>query len=167
MKPRLGVLSIPSRGMNLSEELNQLKIDIALIKKDIRQIERFFNKVDETVDAMSGIAKDLAVQEQKNVNANQKIKFLDAKIDENTKSQLESRLVLADQLDDTRIEFRDALAKVSSVDEDGINEVFEKIQSLEDRVVDLERARWYGMGVAGTIIFVLGIISLDFLPFNG
>ena len=167
MKPRLGVLSIPSRGMNLAEELNQLKIDIALIKKDIRQIERFFNKVDETVDAMSGIAKDLAVQEQKNVNANQKIKFLDAKIDENTKSQLEARLVLADQLDDTRIEFRDALAKVSSVDEDGINEVFEKIQSLEARVVDLERARWYGMGFAGTIIFILGIISLDVLPFNG
>ena len=44
-------------------EVNSLKTDIALIQKDVKQIENVFQKVDTAVSQMADIYKSLAVQE--------------------------------------------------------------------------------------------------------
>ena len=41
-------------------EINSLKTDIALIQKDVKQIERVFTKVDNAVGQMSEILKPLS-----------------------------------------------------------------------------------------------------------
>jgi uncharacterized protein Yka (UPF0111/DUF47 family) len=48
----------------MSDDLQHVKTDIALIKKDIQSIGKFFDKVDDAVDGMADIAKSLAVQQQ-------------------------------------------------------------------------------------------------------
>ena len=57
----------------MPDELNVVKTDVALIKKDIKQIGRFFDRVDNAVDAMAGIQKSLAVQHQIITNFNDKL----------------------------------------------------------------------------------------------
>ena len=62
----------------MAEEINDLKIDIAIIKKDIKTIERFFNKVDNVVDDISDISKMIAVQQQLIQNFQEKISYTDS-----------------------------------------------------------------------------------------
>jgi hypothetical protein len=45
-----------------NDDINILKTDIALIQKDVKQIERIFKKVDDAVCQMSEILKIAAVQ---------------------------------------------------------------------------------------------------------
>jgi hypothetical protein len=54
-------------------EVNVLKTDVALIKKDIKQIERVFNKVDHAVGDMAELHKIAAVQEKILENAERRI----------------------------------------------------------------------------------------------
>ena len=162
----------------MSDELNQLKLDIALIKKDIHQIERFFRKIDETVQSMSDIAKDLAVQEQINVTANQKLEFLDKKIEEHTRIDIEARLALKEDLEETKDEFRREIKEVKEKESDRTDEVLEKIDLLmkhvddkidkiDQRVGELEKVKWYAMGALGAVLFIIAELSFDFLNFMG
>jgi len=48
----------------VSDELNSVKTDIALIKNDVKQIERFFDKVDEAMEQMVSLAQDIAVKQE-------------------------------------------------------------------------------------------------------
>lgn len=160
----------------MSDELNQLKIDIALIKKDIKQIERFFTKIDEAVNTMAMIAKNIAVQEEVVRAAEQKLQFLEKKIEEHTKMDLEGRLALKEQLDETRVEFRDEIAALREsarqVSEDRTDEVLEKldqvastitkkVDEIEGRVRTLENLRWYVAGIAAVVVILVTKISFD------
>lgn len=158
----------------MSEELNQLKVDIALIKKDIKSIEKFFNKMDAAVDTMSGIAKDLAIQETIVKATEQKLQFLDKKIEDHTKVDLEGRMTLKEKIEDVRAEMKTDLQyyeEKNKNNSDGrdddiiekINELTNKIDNkltdYDKRIRSLEYMKWYIYGMGVVIIFIATQIS--------
>jgi hypothetical protein len=86
--------------LSQQEENSDIKIDVALIKKDIKQIERFFGKVDSAVDGMADITQSLAVQHQIVKNFQEKLNFFDEKLEVSSRHNLEGRLALKEELDD-------------------------------------------------------------------
>ena len=86
----------------MPDELNIVKTDVALIKKDIQQIGRFFDKVDNAVDAMAGIQKALAVQNQIIMNFNDKLEQQAEAIEENKRLDKERSAVLGDRMETYR-----------------------------------------------------------------
>lgn len=88
------------------KEFSDVKVDIALIKKDVKQIEKFFEKVDVAVEGMAEISKSVAVQQQIIENFQQKLQSFNDKIDNNTRAGIEGRLALKDELDEHKENFR-------------------------------------------------------------
>lgn len=165
----------------MSDELNDLKIDIALIKKDIRQIERFFNKIDDIVETVKDIIRDAAVQEQLNKSIEEKLSFLERKIEEHTRIDVEARMALKEDIDETRDEFTRELketTKTISKTDDRTDEILdkmdkmmdrfdEKVDKINDRVAELEKMRWWAMGAVAVIIFLITLGSFDLMQFLG
>jgi len=159
----------------MDQELNDLKVDIAIIKKDIKQIERFFDKVDHVIDEMAEVTKMLAVQQQLIANFDSKLSYTDQRLADAKKESLEGRLALKEQLDDFKQEFIDDMAdRVDIAHKDHENLSMElklwnekrhtqiiasldKVSDeIESRVRKLEQTKWYALGVIGVIVFVFG-----------
>lgn len=167
----------------MDQEQNDLKVDIAIIKKDIKQIERFFDKVDHVIDEMSEVTKMLAVQQQLIANFDSKLNYTDQKLEEAKRQSFEGRLALKEQLDEFKQEFvEDMSDRVDMAHKDHENLAmelklwnekrhtqiiasFDKVSDeIESRVRKLEQSKWYALGVIGVFVFFLGtgteIISL-------
>jgi hypothetical protein len=155
------------------QEINDLKVDLAMIQKDIKQIEKFFDKVDAVVDEMSDIAKAIAVQQQLLANFEQKIEY-------NERINLEGRLALNEKLEDFRQDFVDDMSNrmVNAVKEHEnlanqvklwnekrhtqiIAEITRVSDEIEQRVRKLEQSKWYAMGVIGVAAFIASMIGLQ------
>ena len=68
-------------------EVNTLKTDVALIKKDIRQIERVFDKVDGAISDMSELHTIAAVQEAILESAERRLTMLEENIAKQTEEE--------------------------------------------------------------------------------
>jgi chromosome segregation ATPase len=93
----------------VSDELNHVKTDIALIKNDIKQIERFFDKVDEAMEQMVSISQDIAVQQNVLETFEGKLNTLEDKIDTQARINVESRFAFKEELDDHKYRFKEAM----------------------------------------------------------
>ena len=93
----------------MSDDLNHVKTDIALIKKDIQSIGKFFDKVDEAVDGMADIAKSLAVQQQIMENFQTKIEYMDERLADQRRMNMEARLAMKEELDEYKQAFKDEM----------------------------------------------------------
>jgi chromosome segregation ATPase len=93
----------------VSDELNHVKTDIALIKNDIKQIERFFDKVDEAMEQMVSISQDIAVQQNVLETFEGKLNTLENKIDTQARINVESRFAFKEELDDHKYRFKEAM----------------------------------------------------------
>lgn len=169
----------------MADELNQLKVDLALIKKDVKQIEKFFDKVDESVNTMSEISKQLAVQHQVTQNfydkidfINNKIEDLDQIVDEHRKEDVERTRVLGQRLEQYRTSSRgdhERLANDNSEErirrhKEIMNEIREmneqltsKLNKQGERISKLENWKYYTMGIAAILVFV--VTKFDFASF--
>lgn len=162
----------------MAEEINDLKIDIAIIKKDIKTIERFFNKVDNVVDDISDISKMIAVQQQLIQNFQEKISFTDLNLEEAKRQSIEGRMALRESLDEFKNDFaEDMQTRVSNAHKDHenlamelklwnekrhtqIQESIDKvIQTHELRIRKLEQLKWYITGFAAMGMFLIGMGS--------
>jgi len=99
----------------VSDELNHVKTDIALIKNDIKQIERFFDKVDEAMDQMVNISQDIAVQQNVLETFESKLNTVENKIDTQARINVESRFAFKEELDEHKYRFKEAMT-------DGMNQ---------------------------------------------
>jgi rubrerythrin len=141
---------------------NSIETDIALIKKDISQIEKVFKKVDDAISQMSEILRDLAVQE--NVLEN----------NEKRLGTLEQKLILHSEEEKTmREEFRQEIKKIKQGNDEALEkrhlEIVTKITAMHEdlnskldkqdkRIQSLENWRWYLLGAAaviGAVIFTI------------
>ena len=162
----------------MAEEINNLKIDIAIIKKDIKTIERFFNKVDNVIDDISDISKMIAVQQQLIENFEQKISYTDSNLEEAKRQSVEGRLALRDSLNEFKDEFaEDMQSRVTAAHKDHENLAYElklwnekrhtQIQESIDKVISqqevrirkLEQLKWYVTGFAAMGMFLFGMGS--------
>jgi chromosome segregation ATPase len=94
----------------VSDELNHVKTDIALIKNDIKQIERFFDKVDEAMEQMVSISQDIAVQQNVLETFESKLNTVENKIDTQARINVESRFAFKEELDEHKYRFKEAMS---------------------------------------------------------
>lgn len=175
--------------MSQQEENSDVKIDVALIKKDIKQIERFFGKVDNAVDGMADITQSLAVQHQIVKNFQEKLAFFDEKLEVSSRHNLEGRLALKEELDDHKETFKEAmLASMEVAKEQHVNiavqtrkenderharlrdaieniakDVGEKLADQEGRLRGIENLKWWLLGAIAIGSFVAHNFDLSLI----
>lgn len=164
----------------MPDELNAVKTDVALIKKDIQQIGRFFDKVDNAVEAMSGIQKALAVQNQIIMNFNDKLEQQAEAIEENKRLDKERSAVLGDRMETYRKSSKEDHQRIHDQNqahrkernEEIIKElrhidskVDKRLTVIETKLATVERWKYYMMGISAAIIFIIS--KLDITSFIG
>jgi chromosome segregation ATPase len=161
----------------VSDELNHVKTDIALIKNDIKQIERFFDKVDEAMEQMVSISQDIAVQQNVLETFEGKLNTLEDKIDTQARINVESRFAFKEELDDHKYRFKEAMtdgmsqAQIAHQDYNlkqrewmeersertltAINtltkELNMKLDDQDKRIRNLENLKWWLLGAVAVV----------------
>ena len=143
-------------------EMNSLKTDIALIQKDVKQIERVFQKVDNAVERMAEIHKALAVQENILENNEKRISIVEDKLIKYNEDEIEFRKELSNKLEDMRTSDRlerekrhkELLESIEKMNKG----VSEKLDKQDKRISALENWRWYMVGIGFVIIFIINKI---------
>ena len=164
----------------MPDELNAVKTDVALIKKDIQQIGRFFDKVDNAVDAMAGIQKALAVQNQIIMNFNDKLEQQAEAIEENKRLDKERSAVLGDRMEVYRKSSKEDHQRIHDQNqahrkernEEIIKElrhidskVDKRLTVIETKLAAVEMWKYYMMGISAAVIFIIS--NLDIASFIG
>lgn len=172
----------------MSDELNHVKTDIALIKNDIKQIERFFDKVDEAMEQMVSIAQDIAVQQKVLETFDQKLEAVENKIDSQARMNVETRFAFKEELDDHKYRFKEAMTDGMKSAQDAhqdynikqrewmeeksertltaINtltkELNMKIEEQDKRIRALENLKWWLLG-AVAVATAVGNMIIDMI----
>lgn len=142
-----------------TEITNLLRTEVALIKKDIKQIERMFNKIDSAVDTISKLHKISAVQDTILENTERRIKTLEDNYVKHAEEELIFRKDLNKSLNEMKEdaqkqrerrhkEILDTLQKMSS----SLNK---KLEVQDSRIRALENWRWWILGVSAALVFIL------------
>jgi len=151
-------------------EKTNLETDIAVIKTDIKAINKFFGRVESSLDLMSVLQQQVAVQAET-------LKFQGTKLEDieevctSYKKEESVRLnVLSDRLEEYRRMARDDHQKLSEAAAEkrvaNNNEILERLDKMErslheritqqtKRINALENWRYYMMGISAVLIFLL------------
>ena len=164
----------------MPEDLNAMKTDVALIKKDIKQIGRFFDRVDSAVDAMAGIEQALAVQHQIITNFNDKLDTVESRVEENKRLDEQRSAVLGDRMELYRVSSKEDHQRIHDQNqahrkernEEIIKElkhidskVDKRLVVIETKLAAVERWKYYMMGISAAVIFIIS--KLDLKSFIG
>ena len=154
----------------MSDQDINLKTDVALIKKDIKQIERFFNKFDSALETMSDMSQKVAVQGEILKNTAEKLSDIEERMDEHKKEDISRANLISDRLEEYRKSSRadhERLAHASQQNREERNaeimvqlskmngSLEKRLTQLDDRIKMLEQWKWYIMGLGGVLIFIL------------
>jgi len=148
---------------------SDLKTDIALIKKDIKQIENFFSKVEGSMEKLIDVSKMTAVQEEVLKIATEKLDDLEERIETHRKED-EARVVeMSKKLEEYRESSRrdhKQLAEHNAKQRLKHDEaILEKVEALSielssklddhgSRLRSLEHWKYYLMGLGGAVAFL-------------
>jgi phosphoenolpyruvate carboxylase len=158
----------------LSKEQTNWETDIRLIQSDIKQINKFFGKVEKSIDQMSELSKNVAVQSEILDFTKEKLEDVE-KLCEETKRTDELRMnVLSDRLEEYRRSAREdhqKLADHNAQKRTTTNkEILDRLDAMEHslhmrinaeskRVNVLENWRYYIMGVGGILLLLVARIN--------
>jgi DNA repair exonuclease SbcCD ATPase subunit len=139
-------------------EISSLKTDIALIQKDVKQIERVFTKVDNAVEQMSEILKTIAVQENILENNEKRVTSLEETIKKRNDEEEQFRKEFARKLDDMKEtsqkererHHRELLESIENLNKS----VNDKLDNQDKRIRSLENWRWYLLGIGAVLLFI-------------
>ena len=140
-------------------EINTIKTDVALIKRDITQISQVYKKVDDTLEQMSEITKTIAVQEKILENDGRRISLLEESIVKHNEDQVELRKEHSKRLEEMTSksdadrekrhkEMIEAFEKMSSA-------VNQRLEDQDKRIATLENWKWYVAGVVAVIVIIV------------
>ena len=158
----------------MSTEKDNWETDIRLIQSDIKQINKFFGKVEKSIDSMSELSKNVAVQSEI-------LDFTKAKLEdverlcEDTRRTDEMRMtVLSDRLEEYRRSAREdhqKLADHNATKRTSSNkEILDKLNAIETglhqrineqnkKIGALENWRYYMMGVGAVLMFLMAKLN--------
>ena len=154
----------------MQEELTEMKTDIALIKADVKNIQKFFTKVEASLDMMSDLSKKVAVQDEVLKNTIDKLEDLDTIVDEHRAEDVQRAQRMMERLDDYRSQaYQDhqrladhTAAKRETHNRMIIDEIREmkesmlaKFEEQDAQIQDLQRWKYYAMGAVGLAVFVM------------
>lgn len=146
----------------MTQQENDMYTDVALIKRDIQQIEKIVNKVDGALDQMTEISKILAVQEKILENNEKRMDAIEDKFVKYSESELEHKKELNQHLEDikeqSQIERERRHKEVMASIEKMSNSLNAKLETQDKRISALENWRWYIAGGIGVFIFIAKFI---------
>lgn len=171
MGPLTSIKCVYERYKKMTDnEVNTLKTDVALIKKDIRQIEKVFEKVDHAVGDMAELHKIAAVQETILENAERRIENLEEAFIKHTEEGLAYRKELNKTLTDMKEEAQKQRERRHKEVLESIENMHAAVSSKLDvqdkRIRALENWRWWILGASAGLIFVFTRIE-SILAFFG
>ena len=148
-------------------EINSLKTDVALIQKDVKQIERVFKKVDDAVGHMSEILKTMAVQDMVLENTERRVFSIEEGFKKNNSEEETFRKELNLKIEDMKEtanrdrdrRHRELLDSIENLNRN----MGEKLDKQDKRIQTLENWRWYVLGIGLVIIFILNKIPVTTL----
>jgi predicted P-loop ATPase/GTPase len=148
---------------------DDINTDIALIKKDIKQIEKFFGRVESSMESLVDVSKMTAVQEEVLRIAGERLDDLEDRIESHRKED-ESRVVAVHKkLDEYRDSSREdhkrlaehtaknrtkhdtvVIEKIDNV----AKEVTKTLDEHGERLRTLENWKYYMMGLGAAVAFI-------------
>lgn len=152
-----------------AQDENNLKTDVALIKKDIKQIERFFSKFDAALETMADMSRKVAVQGEILKNTAEKLEDLEERIQEHKKEDIARAAMISERLEEYRKSSHDDHARLAADsaanrkmrNEEIMSELHKmngslenKLTKLDDRIKILEQWKWYIMGLGAVLVFI-------------
>lgn len=147
-----------------------MKTDIALIKKDVANIQKFFVKVDASIDMMSELTTQVAVQQEIIKNTVDKLEDLDNMVQENRKADDARTKAMHQRLEEYRKSAYDDHLRLSQENkksrDDRHNEILNEIRANNDammkkmnmqeqRIRSLENWKYYLAGMGAVVMFLL------------
>lgn len=149
--------------------MDDLKTDVALIKADIKQINKFFGRVEKSLEMMTDLSQTIAVQGEALKYCQEKLDDMDVRIDSHKADDIARNAVMTDRLEQYRIsskedhqrlsdanalnraernkEIMDALSKLNG-------QLDQRIKDQEDRLKSLEMWKYYMMGIGAVVLFI-------------
>lgn len=158
----------------MAKEEQNWETDIRLIQKDIMQIQKFFNKVDASIDMMGELSKTVAVQHEVLKNTAEKLDMVETLCKETKDTDAERSVLLGNKLEEYRASSyadHQRLAASTAQRRVEINkELLDKLDSMEKnlhlRVNDqskkinaLENWKYYAMGMGAVILLLMARIN--------
>ena len=172
--PPTSVIKRHEGSNTLATEKNNWETDIRLIQSDIKQINRFFGKVEKSIDKMAELSKNVAVQSEVLDFTKQKLEDVE-KLCEDTKRTDELRMtVLSDRLEEYRRSAREdhqRLAEHNAEKRTATNkEILDRLDAMEQgihsrineqnkKINTLENWRYYLMGMGGVVLLLIARIN--------
>ena len=154
----------------MQEEITEMKTDIALIKKDVQNIQKFFTKVETSLDMMADLSKKVAVQDEVLKNTIDKLEDLDTMVQDHRIEDQERSQRMMDRLEEYRAAAysdHQRLADHTATKREKHNEMIieeiramreameEKFEEQDSKIEDLTRWKYYAMGALGLAMFVM------------
>lgn len=154
----------------MQEEITEMKTDIALIKKDVQNIQRFFAKVETSLDMMTDLSKKVAVQDEVLKNTIDKLEDLDKMVQDHRVEDQERSQRMMDRLEEYRsAAYNDhqRLADHTATKREKHNQLLideiramremmeDKLEEQDEKIEDLNRWKYYAMGAIGLAMFVM------------
>lgn len=149
----------------MADDLNTLKTDVEIIKRDISAIHNFSGKIDDAIEKMAevsnSISKMLIVHENRLQNHDQQIDGIKTSLSER-KSDFEKQVeLLHKRITDMKDENHAEREKYHKEILDGLKEIADFNKALDSRVTTLEQWKWYVMGGAAAVGFILSQVPWD------
>ncbi len=149
----------------MADDLNSLKTDVEIIKRDINMIQTFSAKIDDAIEKMAevsnSISKMLIVHENKLQNHDQQIDGIKTSLSER-KSDFEKQVeLLHKRITDMKDENHAEREKYHKEILEALKDIADSNKALDVRISKLEQWKWYVMGGAAVIGFVLAQVPWD------
>lgn len=149
----------------MTDELNHLKTDVQIIKRDIGAIQNFSVKIDDAIEKMAevsnSISKMLIVHENKLQNHDQMIDGIKLAMSER-KNDFDKQVELlhsriTSMKDENHVEREKYHKELLAA----LKDIADNQKTLDTRITTLEQWKWYVMGAAAVIGFVLAQVPWD------
>jgi len=153
---------------------SSLETDIALIKSDIKVINKYFAKVDNSLDMMSELQKTVAAQSVTLKFQGEKLEDVEQVCSSYKKEEQVRLNVLSDRLEEYRRMAREDHQRLSEASNEKRNssnkEILDRLDQMErtlheritqqtKRINALENWRYYMMGVGAVLIFLVAKLN--------
>ena len=148
--------------------------DIRLIQSDIKSINKFFNKVEKSIDQMAELSKNVAVQTEVLDNTRNKLEDVERMIEDSNRTDGLKLTTMSDRLEEYRRTAREDHQRLADHNADKRNssnrEILDRLDNMEKslharindqnkKINGLENWRYYMMGVGGVLLLLVARIN--------
>lgn len=148
---------------------SDIKTDVALIKRDIKEIEKFFSRVENSMGVVNEMSKVTAVQDEILKIATERLQDLEERIETHRKEDESRSFLMAEKLEEYRAgskEDHQRLADHSARNRQKHNQaVLDSMEELSknlttrlddhsQRLRNLENWKFYLMGLGAAVVFL-------------